>query len=406
MQKTDIVIIGGGLAGSIAAAMLGNAGIDTVLVDPHPIYPPDFRCEKLDGPQVGILKKTGLADSILQSTTPDHDSWVVRFGRVTDKRPGDQQGILYGPLVNTIRNLVPNNVTRMFAKATAVTTSNERQKVTLSNGEELSARLIVLANGLNMSLRHTLGLTRDILSECHSIAIGFDVKTTDRCPFQFSSLTYYADTIADRTAYLTLFPIGTTMRANLFVYRDQNDPWLQEFRTMPHDILLNLMPGLRSLMGNFEVEGPVKIRPIDLYATRGHRQAGFVLVGDAFATSCPAAGTGARKALTDVERLCNHYIPRWLGSPGMGKDKIEAFYDDPIKAACDEFSFAKAHSLRSFSTSAAFSWRARRRSKFLLQSGLGAVRRFVLNSVSLRENRNPLAATPNAESKTLRRQRA
>ena len=31
-------------------------------------------------------------------------------------------------------------------------------------------------------------------------------------------------------AYLTLFPIGTRMRANLFVYRSFDDPWLRELR--------------------------------------------------------------------------------------------------------------------------------------------------------------------------------
>ena len=61
-HTTDVAIIGGGLAGSLAAAMLGRAGIDAVLIDPRPEYPPDFRCEKLDGDQVTLLKKTGLAD--------------------------------------------------------------------------------------------------------------------------------------------------------------------------------------------------------------------------------------------------------------------------------------------------------------------------------------------------------
>jgi hypothetical protein len=56
---------------------------------------------------------------------------------------------------------------------------------------------------------------------------------------------------------------------------------------------------------------------------------GSVLVGDAFASSCPAAGTGSNKVFTDVERLCNIYIPRWLATDSMGEEKISAFYDDP-----------------------------------------------------------------------------
>ena len=52
MHHADIAIVGGGLAGSTAAAMLGRAGIGAVLIDPHTLYPPDFRCEKLDGSRV------------------------------------------------------------------------------------------------------------------------------------------------------------------------------------------------------------------------------------------------------------------------------------------------------------------------------------------------------------------
>jgi 2-polyprenyl-6-methoxyphenol hydroxylase-like FAD-dependent oxidoreductase len=64
MTDTDIAIVGGGLAGSTAAAMLGRAGIAAIMIDPHTTYPPDLRCEKLDEGQVSILRKTGLADAI------------------------------------------------------------------------------------------------------------------------------------------------------------------------------------------------------------------------------------------------------------------------------------------------------------------------------------------------------
>src|SRR5262249_26830824 len=103
MRQTDILIAGGGLAGSTAAAMLGRAGHSVVLVDPHENYPPDFRAEKIDGTQARILARTGLADAVLRAATLDGESWVARYGRLVEKRPGDQNGILYHTMVNTVR---------------------------------------------------------------------------------------------------------------------------------------------------------------------------------------------------------------------------------------------------------------------------------------------------------------
>lgn len=374
MRHTDIVIVGGGLAGSTAAAMLGRAGVGAVLIDPHEVYPPDFRCEKLDGSQVRTLRKTGLADAVLRAATLDGESWVARFGRLVDRRPGDQHGILYDTLVNTIRGEIPPQVAFIKAKVTGIATGPDRQTVTTSDGEEITARLVVLANGLNSGLRHKLGMVREDLSKCHSIMLGFDLKPVGRPAFDFPALTYYAERASDRTAYITLFPIGATMRANLCVYRDMDDPWLRRFREAPRDTLLAIMPGLERFTGDFEVPDFVKIRPADLYVTRGHRQAGIVLVGDAFATSCPAAGTGTGKVFTDVERLCNVYIPRWLATPGMGEEKIAAFYDDPVKAASDNASAAKAYHVRSLSIEDGLSWRARRWGRFMARLGVGMLR--------------------------------
>ncbi len=377
MRHTDIVIAGGGLAGSTAAAMLGRAGVDAILIDPHPVYPFDFRCEKLDAAQVRLVHKTGLADVILRAGTLDGEVWIARFGRRVEKRPNYQYGILYDTLVNTIRAAIPQGTPLIHGKVAAISTSADRQKITLSSGEEISARLIVLANGLNIGLRHTLGMTREVVSTCHSISVGFDIRPVGRPCFEFPSLTYYPERASDRMAYLTLFPVspvGSTMRANLFVYRDMHDPWLRELRAAPEAALFALMPGLRKLTGNVEVTDHVKIRPVDLYVTEGHRQPGIVLVGDAFATSCPAAGTGCNKVFTDVERLCNLHIPGWLASAGMGAAKIAAFYDDTDKRACDSASTAKAYYLRALSTDAGLAWRARRWGRFIGQAGVGALR--------------------------------
>ena len=88
MRYTDIAIIGGGLAGSTAAAMLGRAGIPTVLIDPHQTYPFDFRVEKLSGDeQLERFYRTGIADSVLRSAVHDGENWIARFGYLLDKKP-------------------------------------------------------------------------------------------------------------------------------------------------------------------------------------------------------------------------------------------------------------------------------------------------------------------------------
>lgn len=104
------------------------------------------------------------------------------------------------------------------------------------------------------------------------------------------------------------------------------------------------LPRLRRITGECGVAGDVSIRPVDLYVSTGYRKAGIVLVGDAFAATCPVTGTGIDKVLTDVTQLCNVHIPNWLATDGMGEDKIASFYDDPVKQACDAWSSAQSFS--------------------------------------------------------------
>ncbi len=377
---TDVAIIGGGLAGSTAAAMLGRAGVRAMLIDPHPTYPPDLRCEKLDDGQVSILRKTGLADEILPTATFDGDmrdgkAWVARSGYLLDKRPGGQHGILYDDLVNAMRATIPPSVPFTIAKATGISVGDDRQELLLSNGTKISARLIVLAQGLGVALKDQIGIKRIVTSPCHSITVAFDIKPRHAGVFDFAALTYYPEHTTDRMAYLTLFPIRTSMRANLMVYRNMDDPLFRDIRHDPERSLFALMPNLRRLTGDIEVVGPIKIRPADLYISKGHRQAGVVLVGDAFATSCPAAGTGTGKVFNDVERLCNTHIPNWLASPGMTADKIAQFYDDPLKRSYDDASSSFAYQLRSLSIDDSFNWNLKRNLRFIVRGAIGAARR-------------------------------
>jgi 2-polyprenyl-6-methoxyphenol hydroxylase-like FAD-dependent oxidoreductase len=382
MKYTDIAIVGGGLAGSTAAAMLGRAGISAVLIDPHPVYPPDFRVEKLSGgEQLDRFIRTGIAESVLRSATHDGEIWIARSGYLLDKRPSLQFGMMYDALINTIRAHIPPSVEQVYAKVIAIGASAERQKLILSNDETISARLVVLANGLNIGLRRSLGIERQVVSPCHSISIGFDMTPVGRSTFDFPALTYFSERTSDRIPYVSLFPIGTRMRANLFTYRESDDPWIRQFRTAPAETLKAALPRLRHLTGEFEVHG--------------------VLVGDAFETTCPVTGTGTDKVFTDVERLCNVHIPTWLATDGMDTGKIAAFYDDPVKKACDAWSSAKAYNFRLLTLENELYWSAQRWARFIVWFGQGFLRRILgghKESPSIPVMASPPIAPPNGAS--------
>jgi 2-polyprenyl-6-methoxyphenol hydroxylase-like FAD-dependent oxidoreductase len=205
--------------------------------------------------------------------------------------------------------------------------------------------------------------------------VGFDIAPVGRAAFAFPSLTYFSERTALCTAYLTLFPVAHGMRGNLFIYREMDDPWLRRMRRTPEAALDACLPQLRAMIGDYAISGDIRIRPVDLYVSSGHRQAGIVLIGDAFASPCPGSGTGTDKVFTDVTQLCNVHIPRWLATPGMDAAKIAEFYDDPVKRECDAWAEAKAFTLRAVTIETSLFWRAQRWARFFGRLGQGVLRR-------------------------------
>jgi len=102
------------------------------------------------------------------------------------------------------------------------------------------------------------------------------------------------------------------------------------------------------------------MRVTDLTVASDYRRDGVVLIGDAFQTSCPAAGTGIGRLLNDIDRLCNQHIPTWLATDGMDATKISQFYDDPIKRSCDAEALRIAEYRRAVKVETGVGWKLHR----------------------------------------------
>ena len=95
---------------------------------------------------------------------------IARYGRILETKRSARYGIIYDTLVNTIRGQIPKSVRQVRAKVTGIANGWDRQILMLTGGEELSARLVVLANGLNPGLAQSLGIERRVVSRCHTMA--------------------------------------------------------------------------------------------------------------------------------------------------------------------------------------------------------------------------------------------
>jgi 2-polyprenyl-6-methoxyphenol hydroxylase-like FAD-dependent oxidoreductase len=375
-RRVDVAIVGGGLSGSVLATVLGRAGIRVAVVDLHAVHPPEFKAEKLAGDQIELLARLRLLDRLTANATPVHETLCVRHGKPIDRHRKTEYGLLYQDMVAAARAQLPAAAELAIGRVADVSAGPETQTVTLGDGGTIEARLLVIATGGGGAMRQKLGIERRTIRDAHSLSLGFDLEPAPGARFPFQALTYYGERFADRVDYVSLFPIGLTMRANLFCFRDVRDPWTRAFIDDPRAMLLKTMPGIGPFLGEFRVRGKAQARVVDLAAVEGHLRDGVVLVGDAFRTTCPSTGTGISKLLTDIECLSRH-VPVWLASPGMAAAKIARFYGDPAKLACDAQALAWSEYRRSVTVDPGLGWEMHRRRVYLGRRVVGWFGRLV-----------------------------
>ena len=343
----DVAVVGAGLGGSILALVLARQGLSVAVIDPYAAYRADFRCEKLMGPQVGLLEELGVADGLEAAAGAGPSG----LGEV---------GFRYDHLVNAMRGLWPDGVRFIQGRAKAITTGPGLQRIVLAGGGSVKARLAVLATGPSGSLRKSLGIEREVLSERHSVCVGFTLAPSAGFNSHFQGLVRHGERAGDGVAFVSLFPCAGAIRVNLFLYLDPRGDVVHCLRGDPLGGLMALMPSLSPVLEGMELVEAAEVRATDLYRTTGHEQPGVVLIGDAFASSCPATGVGVTRLLTDIRELANVHLPEWLETDGMGVDKIARYYADPERTRLDALAVRQAMTARSMATETTPAWRIRR----------------------------------------------
>jgi 2-polyprenyl-6-methoxyphenol hydroxylase-like FAD-dependent oxidoreductase len=305
---------------------------------------------------IGQLQRMGLLMGLTSGLLRGETVTVARRGRIVANIPTVNFGLRYEDLVNRARAVLPRSVKRITGKAVEVVTSDSIQTVRLADGTSLECRVIIMATGQGHALARQVGIERRMLREGHSLTFGFGIEPGHGRAFHHNFIVYQRESVRSRIDYLAAFALNGTTRVNLFTYRDYKEPWTRAFVSDPTAALHAALPQLARVLGSYRVAGPVDARPIDLYAAQDYRKDGVVLIGDVFQASCPATGMGVVRLLTDVERLMNVHLPKWLRTPGMSAAKLSSFYDDPVKRACDAKALHDSEYRRSLSTDPSLAW--------------------------------------------------
>ncbi|MBB3744039.1 2-octaprenyl-6-methoxyphenol hydroxylase [Rhizobium sp. BK591] len=308
MKTFEVAVIGGGLAGMIAAIALARGGRDVALV--APLAPKeDRRTTALMDQSIRFLDRLTLWEKLRPATAPLTSMRIVdgtdRLLRAptTTFRAADVGLNAFGynfpnkALTDILEAAISGegNITRFSDMAESIEISSDTVSITLAGGETFSADFAVGADGRGSKLRETAGIgvrnwsypqSAMVLNFAHSlphqnISTEFHTKhgpfTQVPLPGGRSSLVWVQDPAeAASRAELQLAELGAIVEARM-----------------------------QSMLGKVDVEEGVQVWPLSGMMAHRFGKGRIALIGEAAHVFPPIGAQGLNLSLRDIMALAD-----------------------------------------------------------------------------------------------------
>lgn len=304
MKTRDVVISGGGIPGLVLGCLLGQAGLDVVVIDPAPPaltgqIKPSGRTSALMNDSLEILDQAGLWKMCEPRATPLRVMTIIDHGVRADFRASEIGMSQFGcNLVNaelqaaaaenfcSLGELIPSSL-RSFS------IENDLVQVELESGARLRARLLVGADGRGSRVREIAGIS---CREYDYRQMAMTALLNHSLPHHFTSIEFHRP-----GGPFTLVPMpGNTSSLVWLEPESRADALLRLSKTDFEQALMDMSEGL---LGTITLATPPaawplkKLRADRLIAER------TVLIAEAAHVMSPIGAQGLNLSLRDVRAL-------------------------------------------------------------------------------------------------------
>jgi 2-octaprenyl-6-methoxyphenol hydroxylase len=337
-----VAVVGSGPAGLTAAVALGVEGVTTVLIGRRAAA--DHRTTALLAGSVTALETLGAWDACRAQAAPlrtmrivDDTSRLVRAPEVSfaaDEIGLDAFGYnienhhLVGALEERARQLPA--ITRIENEASAVETGAHGVTITLKNGDEISARIAIGADGRHSLCRAAAGIETDGKTYPQT-ALTFNLRHTR--PHHDISTEFHTE-----GGPFTLVPLPGNRSSLVCVL----EPSLaEEISALDGPALAEeLERRAHSILGRFEVEDGRGAFPLAIATAREFGANRVALIGEAGHLIPPIGAQGLNLGLRDAATISELVVGAHRDGNDIGGAELLARYDAARRADVKSRAFA------------------------------------------------------------------
>lgn len=305
MERRQIVVVGGGLAGTATALGLAAAGFDTLLAAPQ--APDDKRSSAILGRSLAFLADHGVLDALGEAKAPLAVMRIVDdLGRLfrapTVEFRASEIGLsafginaLNEDIGNALKHCISaeSNLEVRPAAAVGLTLDEARAVVTLDDGSEIGADLVVAADGRRSPMREAAGISsRQWRYPQTALVLNFE-HTRDHASVSTEFHT--------RTGPFTQVPLPGRRSSLVWV----EDPKLAELYVdlKPDKLSSTIAEKLHWILGDVALDGPIARYPLGGSRVERLTSTRLALVGEAAHAFPPIGAQGLNLGLRDAEAL-------------------------------------------------------------------------------------------------------